>query len=183
MEQPINKTILLKNGKHILIRKAKPEDAINLRATVRIYLDESDYIPKSSDEFKLSVEEEESWISSFAEKKNSLLLVALHEDHIVGNIDITGSVRNAMKHTGVIGMGMLYEWRNLGLGTALMQQAINWAQHNDLLEMLWLEVYTENTEGIRLYKNMGFEECGIVKNFFKHNDRYFDKLTMSRPLK
>lgn len=179
----MNKTVQLKNGKLVLIREAKPEDAENLRETVKAYLDESDYIPKSSDEFKLSVAEEQSWISSFVEKENSLLLVAEYEDRIIGNIDITGSIRNAMKHTGVIGMGMLKEWRNQGLGTALMRHALDWANENRILEMLWLEVYTENTGGVALYKNMGFGECGIVKDFFKHQDRYFDKLTMSRSLK
>lgn len=183
MKQLIHKTVQLKNGKQILIRRAEPTDAENLRETVRTYLDESDYIPKSSDEFKLSVAEERSWISSFAEKENSLLLVALYDDNIIGNIDITGSMRNAMQHTGVIGMGMLSEWRNLGLGTALMQVAIDWAQQNQLLELLWLEVYTDNTGGVTLYKNRGFEECGIVKDFFKHDDRYFDKLTMYRSVK
>jgi len=174
----MEKTVQLKNGKYVTIRPAQLTDAENLRETVKKYLDESTYIPKSSDEFKLSVAEEQSWIRSFNEKENSLLLVAVSEGCIVGNIDVTGHTRHAMMHTAVIGMGMLSEWRNLGLGTALMQQAINWACNSAILEMLWLEVYTENEAGIALYKNSGFEECGIVKDFFKNDGRYFDKLTM-----
>lgn len=179
----MEKTVQLKNGKYVTIRPAQLTDAENLRETVKKYLGDSAYIPKSSDEFKLTVADEQSWICSFIEKENSLLLVAVSEGRIIGNIDVTGHTRHAMMHTAVIGMGMLSEWRNLGLGTALMQQAVDWARNNPILETLWLEVYTENEAGIALYKNSGFEECGTVKNFFKHDGRYFDKLTMCRSVR
>lgn len=175
--------ITLKNNQSVLIREAVPQDAENLLNCLKTYIPQSDYIPKFEHEIKLTVEQEKTWIDSFRANENSLLLVAEYEDKIIGNIDLTGNQREAMKHTAVIGMGMLKEWQNIGLGTALLSAAINWAVKSNLLEILWLQVYTENTLGLNLYKKMGFIENGIVKNFFKHNNKYFDNLTMSKCVK
>lgn len=173
----------LKNGKEVLIRQCEIKDAENLRYTVKTYLKDSPYVPKLQEEFKITVEQEEAWIKSLLENKNSLLLVAEYDGKIIGNIDLTGHSRKIMEHTAVIGMGMLKEWRNTGLGTVLMQKSIAWAQNNPILELLWLQVYTENIQGVHLYKKMKFQENGIIKNYFKQNGTYFDVLTMSLVVK
>ena len=88
-----------------------------------------------------------------------------------------------MEHTAVIGMGMLKEWKNTGLGTALLKFGIEWAKENTILELLWLQVYTDNELGLGLYRKMGFEENGIMRNFFKQDGEYFDNLTMTMNVK
>ncbi|KAA5532943.1 GNAT family N-acetyltransferase [Paenimyroides baculatum] len=84
-----------------------------------------------------------------------------------------------MEHTAVIGMGMLQEWQNIGLGTALLSAIIEWAKSNPILELIWLQVYTENESGLNLYLKMGFVENGVIKNFFKQDNKYFHNLTMT----
>lgn len=177
------KKLLLKNGKEVIIRSAALSDASKLLSTVKEYINDSEYIPKLNEEFTLSLEEEEQWIKSFIEYPNSLLLIAEYEGQILGNINISSHQRIIMQHTAVIGMGILNAWRNSGLGTHLMQQAIAWAEENPILELLWLQVYNENRLGLGLYKKMGFQENGIIKNFFKHENRYYDNITMSLSLK
>lgn len=183
--QPVKttKTITLKNQKTVTIRPAGLEDAAQLLNCIKNYIPESDYIPKLENEIKLSLEQEKDWIQFFISNKNALLLVAEFNNEIIGNIDLTGSQRKIMQHTAVIGMGMLKEWRNTGLGTALLKAAITWAKENPILELLWLQVYTQNTAALNLYLKMGFEENGIIKNFFKKNNNYFDNLTMSLRVK
>jgi ribosomal protein S18 acetylase RimI-like enzyme len=88
-----------------------------------------------------------------------------------------------MQHTAVIGMGMFIEWRNSGLGTELMKYSIEWAKENPILELLLLQVYTENELGLNLYRKMEFVENGVIKNYFKQNGRYYDNLTMSLSVK
>ena len=159
--------VVLNNGKSIIIRNCISEDAEQLMHCVKTYLNDSEYIPKESDEFNLTLEQEVQWIQTLNDKTNSLLLVAEHEGVIIGNIDLTGSGRRVMAHTAAIGMGMLREWRNTGVGT----------------ELLWLQVYLQNEVGIRLYRKLNFEEHGIIKNYFKHKGKYFDVLTMSLSVK
>ena len=175
--------VKLKNAKEVKIRSAEISDAENLLKTIKTYIIDSEFIPKLYVEIKLTIQQEEDWINSFIQKENSLLLVAEYENEIIGNIDITGSSRIIMQHTAVVGMGMLKEWRNSGLGTELMKHAIDWAKENPVLELLWLQVYCENELGLGLYKKMNFVENGIIKKYFKFNGKYYDNLTMSLSLK
>jgi RimJ/RimL family protein N-acetyltransferase len=87
-----------------------------------------------------------------------------------------------MRHTGVIGMGIVSAWRNTGLGTALMTAVIDWARQHPVLELLWLQVYADNAAGRALYQKMGFAETGLIRDFCKHGDRYHDMITMSLDL-
>ena len=178
---PINVT--LKNGHTVTVRSATVADAAQLLQTVKEYVKDSTYIPKIADEIKITIQQEEDWLESFILKENSILIVATFNDNIIGNLDITGNSRIIMQHTAVIGMGMLSEWRNSGLGTALLQYSIHWAKANPLLELLWLQVYTENKLALNLYRKMGFVENGIIKDYFKQDGRYYDNLTMSLPVK
>jgi len=171
--------ITLKNNKVITIREAKIADAKMLTKVVKEYVSESDYIPITDNELKLMFKSQEKWINSFLQSTNSILLVAEYNNTIVGNIDLTGADRKMMQHTATIGMGIIKEWQNVGLGTAFIEEVIDWAQSNKQLELIWLTVFTSNKQGISLYKKMGFVENGIVPMFFKKENIYFDKLTMS----
>lgn len=177
------KIIQLKNGKSVRIRTAALSDAPAILEMVKNYLDNSPYIPKSTSEFRMSLEQEEAWIQSFLDAPNSLLLVAEFENQLIGNIDLTGNKRQVMQHNTLVGMGMLLEWRYQGLGSALMQAAIAWAKSNPILENLQLEVYAENLAGINLYQKMGFTQVGIIPNLFKENGKYCDSIIMSLEVK
>lgn len=173
----------LKNNEEITIRLCVENDAENLIKTVKEYLLNSEYIPLLSEEFIPTIEQEKKWIKNFIENENSLLLIALKDDQIIGNIDLTGSQRQIMKHTGMIGMGIIKEWRNIGLGMIMINEIIEWSRKNSILEKLWLEVYEENKLGLSLYQKAGFEINGKQANFFKHNEKFFDKIIMSREVK
>ncbi len=176
--QPV--PIRLKNEQSVTLRMALIEDADALRQTVLTYLKSSPFIPLTPEEFAPGLEDEEAWIRNFIDQENSLLLVAEHDHQIIGNIDLTGSPRKRMRHTGMIGMGILEEWRNSGLGTHLIQEMTRWATNNPILETIWLEVYAANKAGRRIYEQAGFQEIGIVPDFFKNGDTYCDKVIMSR---
>ena len=175
--------VLLKNGKTILIREAVVRDAGALLEMVTNYLDHSPYVPKSTSEFHLTIAQEEVWIQSFLDAPNSILMVAEFENQLIGNIDLTGNKRQVMQHNALVGMGMLIEWRNQGLGSALMRAAIDWAISNLLLENLQLEVYAENLAGINLYQKKGFKQCGVIPNLFKENGHYCDSIMMTLSVK
>ena len=48
------------------------------------------------------------------------------------------------------------DWQRKGVGTALMQAAVDLADKWLNLERLELEVYTDNVPAIRLYEKFGF---------------------------
>ncbi len=170
----------LKDGTPVVIREAQPLDAARLLTCIKTYIPQSEYIPKLESEIIMTVGDEELWIRSFAKNDNSLLLVAECNHQIIGNIDVTGSRRKVMEHTAVIGMGMMAEWRNRGLGSALMESVLDWATDHPVLELLWLQVYGDNEAGMALYQKMGFIETGRIGGFFRHNHRLSENVTMAR---
>jgi RimJ/RimL family protein N-acetyltransferase len=157
--------VTLKNGKTVLLRMCDESDAQNLINTIKTYVANSEYIPLHVHEFTPTLEEEIEWISKFIYQDNSLLIIAVYEGQIIGNIDLSGRQREIMQHTGEIGMGMLKEWRNTGLGTALLIALIDWAKENPILEKLCLGVYSENKAGLALYTKLCFTVDGRRNTF------------------
>ena len=71
------------------------------------------------------LEKEFDLIKAYRESENSIFLIAEFDGELIGNIDLTGSKRFKMHHTGMIGMGIKEEWRNQGLGKILIQSDQN----------------------------------------------------------
>jgi putative acetyltransferase len=102
---------------------------------------------------------------------------AVGGDNVVGWADITPSSNPRLSHRGFLGMGLLKSHRGQGLGTQLLQAALGHAKKIGL-EKVELSVYSENFAAIALYKKVGFQQMGFVKNYRKLEDRYFDCVEM-----
>ena len=110
-------------------------------------------------------------------------MIAEVDGVFVGNIDLTGSKRSKMDHTGMLGMGISELWRNQGLGKVLIQSVIDWATENSKIQIIWLDVYATNEIAYSLYQKMGFELSGTINGFFREGDSYIDKIQMYRRLR
>lgn len=174
----IPKQIRLKNNENVLIRQAEVTDAKALVNVIKEYLDDSEYIPINSEDFNKSELDIKNWINTLISADNSNLLVAEFNGKLIGNLDITGHHRKMLKHTARLGMGILTNWRGLGLGYQMLNYALEWAKTNHALEIITLDVYAENKAGISLYYKLGFNEIGKTPNFIKADDRYYDNIGM-----
>ena len=177
------KTYSLKDGSKVQIRISISEDAQSLVNLKRSYIKNTTTIPMYLDEYPDDSAKEEEIILDYLGSSNSILLVAEHDGKLIGNIDLTGSKRFKMQHTGMIGMGIGEEWRNKGLGKLLIKEVIDWAKKSSIIELVWLDVYSSNKLGINLYKNTGFNVSGIIEGFFIELDGYKDKIQMYQRIK
>jgi len=176
--------ISLKDNSSVLIREGTVDDAEALIPTMKDILRETEYLLLEEEEFNMTLEEEKNWLKRFDFSPNSLYLVAVHNDKIIGTMGIEGNNMLKVKHTASIGISLRKEWQGLGLGRKLMEVAINWAKNNTGLELIWLEVLSPNTHAIKLYEKLGFMEAGRQKDFFKlPQDRYCDNIIMNLKLK
>lgn len=167
----------LKNGTQITIRLAMPNDSVALLTLIKEYLDNAEYIPINAIDFTKTPQDITNWINQLNNSSNSLMLVAEYNGELIGNLDLTGHHRSTLYHTVVLGMGIAMNWRNTGVGTILLKTALEWAK-NSSLEIISLDVYTENKAGIALYEKFGFKEAGVIPNFIKDNNRYYDNMKM-----
>ena len=111
----------------------------------------------------------------------SYTLVASIDGEVIGHLNLgTFPKSPRRKHVGYIGMGVHDEWQGKGVGTALMEAAINFADNWLNLTRLELSVYQDNHPGIHLYEKFGFEIEGRFKQFAFRDGQYVDVLAMAR---
>ncbi len=65
-----------------------------------------------------------------------------------------------------LGMAILREWRGRGIGSALLQACIDWAESHDVVKME-LKVWPHNEAAISLYEKFGFEREGYLKRHYR----------------
>jgi L-phenylalanine/L-methionine N-acetyltransferase len=72
-------------------------------------------------------------------------LVACVEGEVVGSLSLeTSPTRWRMRHVGSIGMAVRDDWQGKGVGTALMEAALDLADNWLNLRRIELRVYTDN---------------------------------------
>lgn len=160
-------TVTLKNNITVTIRAAVKADAAALLDAGWRYLEESPYLITTVNEFNWTKQEEQAWICSLNEKDNSLLIIAVHNTKIIGSLDLRGETRSKVYHNAILGIALRKEWQHIGLGTALLQTALGWAQRKGVLKNIWLNVHATNERAISLYKKMGFKEAGLQRQYIK----------------
>ena len=86
------------------------------------------------------------------------------------------------RHRAGMGISVLKDYWGCGLGSYLMQLAIDQTRTNGF-EQLELGVFSDNTRAIHLYEKFGFERCGIQPRAFKLKDgTYRDEIIMVKML-
>ncbi len=164
----------------IIIREAKLEDAEQLLAHITAIADEpGSQILLWPGELQLTIEEERKWIINNLAGPNSTLLVAEAGAKIVGVMSCKGGEQKGTRHITTLGISIHKDWRNQGVGRALMEQAIAWAKSTGVVKRIQLEVTTGNIPGIHLYENVGFVKEGLRRRgMFKYGE-YLDTWMMA----
>jgi putative acetyltransferase len=83
-------------------------------------------------------------------------------------------------HSAHVGIMVHADYQGMGIGSALMEAALDLALNWLGLTRLQLEVYPDNTRAIRLYEKLGFEVEGNHRAYAFRDGRYVDTLVMGR---
>lgn len=105
--------------------------------------------------------------------------VALKDGRVVGWCDICRMDRPTYRHAGVLGIGMLKEFRGQGLGRRLILAALERARQVGI-ERVELTVYVSNKRAIQLYESVGFVREGVKRKGRKLDGVYEDVLMMAK---
>lgn len=105
-------------------------------------------------------------------------LVALHDGQVVGWCDVTPPGREVMAHVGVLGMGLIPEWRGKGLGERLIRESLAAARRFGFLRVE-LGVYATNTRAAALYRKVGFVEEGVRRSRIRIDGVFLDEIMMA----
>ncbi|HOZ85950.1 MAG TPA: GNAT family N-acetyltransferase [Niabella sp.] len=161
---------IIKDGSKVRIREAMPKDAQELIKCISSYILQSDNLISTIEEFNPTLYQQEDWINLLTRRENSILLVAEYNGKIIGNVDLKGESRKRISHNALLGIGILKGWQQLGLGTALLRNVIDWARNNVAIENIGLNVFEGHSQAIYLYEKAGFQKVGIQSNYIRKDD-------------
>ena len=92
-------------------------------------------------------------------------IVAKLKDEIIG----FAGIKLMIDEADIMNIVVKKDYRNQGVGTFLLKELIELCKKLNL-NCITLEVMQENYPAIHLYKNFGFKQCGIRKNYYKDKD-------------
>ncbi|WP_233569746.1 GNAT family N-acetyltransferase [Falsibacillus albus] len=176
MKGTIRNCCKTKEGKPFNVRTALPSDAEMILEFNRDIFKEAPFLLTTSTEFKTTQSQQEKWLQDILSSEASMAILAENKDGMIGFLDFQNGKKQRNKHVGSFGMSVKKEFRNHGIGTALLNTLFQWAEQNPIIEKINLEVFSDNTSAIQLYKRLGFEEEGLKRKAIKISDSHYSDL-------
>jgi RimJ/RimL family protein N-acetyltransferase len=162
----------------VKVRRARAGDLEQYARNVQSVADEGRYI------FTERVtEERKRSMAKLLEDKGCLFIVAEvvegGKGKLVGNLTMTryGDVKKS-EHVRVLGMLVVDGYREMGVGTKLMERALRWAKAKKGVEKVTLGVFSDNKRALRLYEKFGFKVEGVRKKQYYIAGKPEDEIDM-----
>ncbi|NHC35032.1 GNAT family N-acetyltransferase [Scytonema millei] len=109
------------------------------------------------------------------EGNNNFILGCYEKQELIGIIAFHQEERIKVRHKAYIrSMYVKQQYRGQGIGKLLLGKLIDIAKAINEIEILLLDVVTNNMPAEQLYLSFGFQVYGIETMAYKFNDRYFD---------
>ncbi|MCM1136677.1 MAG: GNAT family N-acetyltransferase [Clostridium sp.] len=153
------KSTILKNGKKCLIRNAVGDDAQEVLNIFLLTHEQTDFLASYKDEATFDTAFEEQFLADKERADKEVYLCAVVDGQIVGTAGVDSKGGNKVKHRAEFGIGIDKAFWGIGIGRALVIACIECAKDAGYSQ-LELEVVSDNSSAIALYKNMGFIEFG-----------------------
>ena len=161
----------------VLIRPAQPDDASALaNLGVAVGREEGAWL-LTSDGWR-SIADERRYLRALKRSPDAAVYVADDEGAVVGRLSLARDPHPASRHVADLGLMVAASHRRRGLGTALLQQAVDWARACGVRK-LELHVFPWNAPAIRLYETFGFEREGLRKSHYLRDGEYVDAILMA----
>lgn len=104
--------------------------------------------------------------------------VAVDGDRVVGWIGIRPGSSVTERHSGLLGMGIISDYRGQGIGERLLAAGVAKARGVGIVR-IYLHVRADNARAINLYTKAGFQIEGVMSRAMRFEDSFHDALLMS----
>ncbi len=170
----------LPGGRSVRIRRAVPDDAGPVLEYLQHVGGETPNLTFGTEGPGLTESEERDYLARAGEADNSLAILALAGDTIVGGLTFDGGRRPRLRHVGEFGISVAQEYAGLGIGRAMIEYMIAWAERSGVVRKINLKVRVDNLGAIRLYERMGWVHEGRTTRDTIIDEQFNDCLLMGR---
>jgi RimJ/RimL family protein N-acetyltransferase len=178
----LERDLALPDGRMVRIRPAVPDDAAGALAYLQKVGGETDNLTFGREGPGITEDEEREYLARVAESDNSLAILALVDGEIVGGLTFDGGRRQRLRHAGEFGISVAQAYAGLGIGRAMIEYLIAWAEASGVVRKINLKVRVDNAVAIRLYERMGWVPEGRTTRDTLIDGEFNDCLLMGRPV-
>jgi putative acetyltransferase len=164
----------------ITIRRATTHDA----AAFARFMSDPDVLPGT---LQVPYTSEEIWRTRLADNnappsnaKADLMVVAERDGAVVGNAGLHPFPQLRRRHAAGLGIVVAREAQGQGVGSALMQALVDYADRWVQILRIELTVFADNARAIALYERFGFVPEGTHRAYALRDGAYVDCLSMAR---
>ena len=177
------KEVTLRDERQVLLRSPDPADAKRILDWFTELVAEDTFIaaPPSA---RVTLQDEERFLENMLGRIESGDALHLYAEDSRGRfVGHMGVDRQGGRHThcAELATSVSRDWRDCGLGTALMRAHLAEIHRLDL-RMMFLGVLANNPRAIHLYAKFGFRECGRRPEYALYKGEFVDLIDMFLPV-
>ena len=161
----------------MIVRRAEPADAQGLKELGDAVGAEPEGWLVTTNGWR-DAADERRYLRAIRRYPNAAVFVAEEGGQIVGRLSIARDQHPASRHVADLGLMVAASHRRRGIGTALLDAAVDWARRSGVTK-LELHVFPWNSGAIALYEKFGFEREGYRKAHYRRGDDYADAILMA----
>ncbi len=169
-----------KKGNTVVFRYPKEDDFSSIWQFAKALAREDTFIELNQEPTE---EEERKWFDDMitkVTKGESIYLCALVNGVFAGNVHVEKG-RYRRRHVGHMGISLLAPYRDEGIGSVLMQTAIDEAKTRGL-RLLTLTCFENNPRALHVYEKLGFQNVGVIPGDLAYKGDYIGSIHMYLPL-
>jgi putative acetyltransferase len=125
-----------------------------------------------------SVAEERRYLRAVRRHPDAAVYVAEEGGEIVGRLSLARDVHPSSRHVADLGLMVASSHRRRGVGRALLEQAVEWAEAAGVRK-LELHVFPWNAPAVALYESFGFDREGLRKGHYLRDGVPVDAILMA----
>lgn len=162
----------------VIVEEAQLSDAKALVDLLSQVSQETDFVVA---ETILSQEDMEIFLERHFESVNEICLVVRVGKELAGVLNVSSTSSPQTNHIGDIFIAVQEKYWGYGLGSLLMEVALDWACHTPVIRRLELTVQDRNSRAVHLYEKFGFKIEATKERGAKTKDgEFLDVYLMSR---
>lgn len=172
-------TFKTKKGHEITVRVVDKNDAQKLMDFINPIFSEDTFLLRGPKDLVKNLKEEQKFLKEQLrkiKKDEGFHLVAVHNDTIVGSIDLRRMLFR-QKHMGEIGITISASFREEGIGQKLLQLIEKQAKTLGL-KAVFLFCLANNSRALYVYEKMGYKKVGMLPKAYEYKGELVDSITM-----
>ncbi|MBR4205236.1 MAG: GNAT family N-acetyltransferase [Clostridia bacterium] len=175
----------LKDGRRALVRSPEYADIPGVLDYLYKTSGETEFLLRYPEEcVKYTPESEKELFDQINAAPNDAMLLCLVDGKVAGNCRITWSSKIKTRHRASIGIALLRDYWNQGIGTRLLTELIRIAEENEGILQMELDFIEGNSRARALYEKMGFRITGMIPNAIRlKNGTLLNEYHMIREIK